>query len=233
MEIIGKTNHKQPQIEQRFKEGFRKFELYSVEEMFNEKEIGKLKSIKDSLRIDFISLHIPHVELDKLKSIIEKVDYAGKMLGVKYTIMHSSFMNDMPPDLLELTKGNKILENTKETNPGKILDLMSKGFNFCLDIAHLFRNSRIEKYDYFSALKEILEKGSDSIKLVHFSDSVFDRDNLSLGEGLMDIEKSFQVLGEYYDGYVVVEVPMDKMKKDKDYLESLIKQSNNPKNYVS
>ncbi len=223
MEIIGKVRYEENQIAKRYDEGFRKFELIFSEELLTQKGIDKIKEIKNSLGIDFISLHTPHVELNKIKEMDKKIEYVSDELDIKYIVLHSSKIKDFSPDFLELAKGRKLLENILELGPQKIINLMNSGFNFCLDVAHFFVNASINKYNFLLELEKVLKKGSKSIKLVHFCDSDFKCDNLGFGEGLMNIDMSFKILSRYYDGYVVIESPIEYMKRDRDYLERLIK----------
>lgn len=223
MKILGKTSHELDQIKERFDEGFREFELYTKKEFLNPSSIEELKKIKKAYKINFISMHTPHVTLQELVKFSSTIDLVVKEIGIKYVVMHSSKANSFSKKFLGLVHGNRIIENTKDHSVKDIFHLFEAGYGICLDISHLFESCYKKRLDFFQSLEEILKRGKKKIKIVHFCNTDFKNGNSGLIEGVIDVERAFRILEKHYNGYVVVEVPMELMKRDRDYLFSLMK----------
>ena len=74
--------------------------------------------------------------------------------------------------------------------------------------------------DYRSVTEGLLREFGDQLRVVHLCDSSLRNDGLGFGDGSMDMRTLSELLGQYFEGTLVLEVMPDRQREARERLRS-------------
>lgn len=153
--------------------------------------------------LDVVSVHTPHVSLDETRLFAQSDAFAAELDA--YLVVHSQYVQHVHIDRLEQFSFDA--DYGYENNPGSSryhLEnmILNAEHELVLDTAHLY----MAESEYLEQLERLLEQYQDRISVVHFADSTVTDDGLQTGAGTVDIDRTSQLLDQYHDGIVIMEV---------------------------
>lgn len=170
------------------------------------KEINKTLKLANEIDVDMITVHPGiysplSIYWDKTaKTAIESLIKIKKK-GEEYDITIA--MENLPEMWLALC-----------SKPEETADFLDEtGLDFCLDVGHAYTSNSLKEFLDFEPVN------------VHLHDNMGEEDShIELGEGKIDFELILNSLKDYKGNYVIEGRAEDKLKRSKEYLESLLTQ---------
>lgn len=153
--------------------------------------------------LDIVSVHTPHVPLDETRRFAQSDAFAAELDA--YLVVHSQYVQHVHIDRLEQLSFDA--DYGYENNPGSSRYhienmILHAEHELVLDTAHLY----MAEPEYLQQLERLLEQHQDRISVVHFADSTVTEDGLQTGAGTVNINRTSQLLDQYHDGIVIMEV---------------------------
>ncbi|ADJ16677.1 sugar phosphate isomerase/epimerase family protein [Halalkalicoccus jeotgali] len=153
--------------------------------------------------LEVVSVHTPHASLEE-STVFTQADAMAAELDV-YLVIHSQYVQHVHIGQLEeySFESNYGYENNPGSSRFHIENLiLEQGHELVLDTAHLY----MAEPAYLQQLERLLEQYHEQISIIHFADSTVRKDGLQIGAGTLNSERTIQLLEEYYEGTVVMEV---------------------------
>jgi sugar phosphate isomerase/epimerase len=200
MDLVGKTGPDTEQIATVANAGFDAVELYLSTDHLDAYE--QTRETVDSIDMDIVSVHTPHVaddQTDYIKQTVELADRYDALL-----LFHSSSIpvRDAVSIGQDLDYDTIAYENHSDMTADELFEqVIDQGANLGLDVAHLYRATAPNQYN--KHLPALL----DAAVHLHLCDAQEAADNLPPGDGTIPMEQVIDdITASTYDGPVVLEV---------------------------
>ncbi len=223
IKLSGKFPPDMKDIGERVKDGYRIFEIYLEERHLDdfEKSARILKDAKKKFGIEINSVHTPHSK--NFDEYYEKTKEFAKVVGIKTIVLHSTHIKKMySEEILKKAVKNSVIENDTASGIKDIENAIKRGYKVCLDTAHFQIWCEKTGNDFYKRLEELFKNYSYGIRHIHYNDAKNGKDNLAIGEGVIDNERTLKIISKYYSGVMVVEVAPEKQAEGKKIIESII-----------
>jgi len=213
--IAGKAPPEPDELDRAIARGFDAIELYL--ERSHLEDVDATIGLLEAVAVEVVSVHTPHVPIDE-PEWLHRSDRLADALGA-YLVVHSNrIVHTFTPELEALDFRS---EHGYEHNPGiserhirsTVLD---RDHELVLDTAHLYMAER----DYRSVTEGLLREFGDQLRVVHLCDSRLRNDGLGFGDGSMDMRTLSELLGQYFEGTLVLEVMPDRQREARERLRS-------------
>lgn len=213
--VAGKSPPEIDELEHALSQGLNNIELYLERTHLSEPD--ETVELLENSDVTVVSVHTPHVPIDE-PEWLRRADEIADALD-SYLVVHSSrIIHTFIPELEQL---DFVSDYGYENNPGiserHIQNvILNQGHEFVLDTAHLY----MAEEEYISITEKLLQEFSERIRYIHLCDSSLTRDGLGFGEGSMDMATLSRVVGQHFDGTVVLEVMPDVQAEARDRLQT-------------
>ena len=197
----GKCRPEPDALEEVRKLGFNAVELQLLPEHLDAFERSLAAAERSDL--DIVSVHTPHVTFEEAAYFSLADEFAAALDAT--LVIHSQYVQHIHIPTLEGFDFDA--EYAYENNPGcsryHLENLvLNEGHDLVLDTAHLY----MAEEAYFMALEQLLREHSESVPVIHLSDSTRLDDGLQFGSGTVDLKRTSALLKQQYNGVVVFEV---------------------------
>ncbi|PSP72563.1 xylose isomerase [Halobacteriales archaeon QS_3_64_16] len=215
MTVAGKAPAEPDELDRAVARGCDAIELYL--ERSHLEDVEATIELLEAVDIEVASVHTLHVPIDE-PEWLHRSDRLADALGA-YLVVHSNrIVHTFTPDLEALDFRSAY---GYEHNPGiserhirgTILD---PGHELVLDTAHLYMAER----DYLSVTEQLLREFGDQVRVVHLCDSSLQEDGLGFGDGSIDMRTLSELIGQYFEGILVLEVMPDRQREARERLRS-------------
>ena len=220
MIVAGKCPPETEELRETYEKGFDYTELYLEKNHLEDLE-DTVETVRDA-DIEVVSIHTPHVHPDQDTEYFLKAGELADKLDA-YLVFHSKYFHHT--HITQLEELDIKSEYGYENNPGISKThleemILKKDHELVIDTAHYFMAT---PENYLDEIRQLLNRYSDRINLIHLCDSKTTEDGLAFGDGEMDMKKVSDMIYENFDGILVLEVMPEHQEDAREKLQKYLR----------